>query len=140
MLHSGEVSVVSVTNISAGGMYIETTPGEQLSMELHERVVVYMHLDEQEVGEEIQFESPAEVVRINAGGTPGYGLMWTSHDPKVTQKIAQVLLFLMQREGIDASDPFAATQVVPVLTPEELEGSHDTTYSLKGDGVADPDS
>jgi len=80
--HGDHVELLPVIDISAGGARLGLAPGQSVDVELHEKVAVFLHLDEHD------FTSQAEVVRIGEGAI---GLMWSSDDPAVTTALTALL-------------------------------------------------
>ena len=86
--HGGEVSVLPVSNISAGGVAVTLGPGEMPGVNLHDTVTVFLHHEEHHV------TAAAEVVRVSLGGggkPPSFALMWTDENPKIAQQLAELL-------------------------------------------------
>jgi hypothetical protein len=87
----GEIELVDLADISAGGGFIQLDRGSDLVLEPGQTIRVALSVgDDGELG----FETDAEVVRRvppSSGRGAGYGLMWTSHDGAVAHAIAAVL-------------------------------------------------
>ncbi|HLU65389.1 MAG TPA: PilZ domain-containing protein [Kofleriaceae bacterium] len=87
----GEVVILPVANISAGGVLLRIEPGMLLrGLRVGDPVGVYVDL-----GGEVSFDVDAEVVRVDLlggpGREPGIALMWTSTDPAFATTLARVL-------------------------------------------------
>ena len=96
----GDVSLVPVSNISAGGMFVQLGRLETVNVSSGDEVTVYLDLGDDDQGP-LSFESKSEVVRIvdakpNEG--PGFGLMWTSSDPSVAATLVRILAHLRDHE------------------------------------------
>ncbi len=94
---SGEVSLLSCSNISAGGIMIELDRGEMASVDVGARVQVRLDLGSDKHGRPLDVDAEAEVVRVDLGGPdrkPGFALMWTSEDAGVARQLAVILEYL----------------------------------------------
>ena len=97
MRQGGEVAILMATNISAGGLFIELTPGELPSVHPGSEVTVHLDLGSDKYGRPLSLSSEAEVVRVDLGGpqrNPGFALMWTSGDSAVASQLAVILEYL----------------------------------------------
>jgi hypothetical protein len=87
----GEVVLLPVANISAGGVLLRVDRGMLLrGVRVGDQVGIYLDL-----GGDLSFEVEAEVVRVDLlggpGRTPGIALMWTSEDPAFAEKLVLAL-------------------------------------------------
>jgi hypothetical protein len=87
----GEVALLPVANISAGGVLLRVEPGTMpRGLRVGGPVGVYLDL-----GGDLSLDGEAEVVRLDLlggpGRSPGIALMWTSSDPAFAEKLALVL-------------------------------------------------
>jgi hypothetical protein len=90
----GEVVVLPVGNISAGGvlLYLGKLDGGRRTFRIGESVSVFLAVDHE--GEELSLAMDAEVMRVDLGGPErpaGVGLMWTSKDPQAVATLARIL-------------------------------------------------
>ncbi len=92
--------VLDVANISAGGMLLRLAPAQMPMASQGEAVVVAFDAGPDAYGDPLDLEVDAEVVRVDLGGPDrpaGIGLMWTSTDPAVPQRLALILDHLRER-------------------------------------------
>lgn len=89
--YGDEVSILPVSNISAGGVAVTLSPGQLPGVAMREEVNVFIHHEGHEV------TGIGEVVRIGHGGggkLPSFALMWTSEDPEFSTKLGALLASL----------------------------------------------
>ena len=87
----GEVFVLPVINISAGGAFIRFERGVGIAgLAVGDQVDVFLDL-----GSSFTLDLPAQVLRIDVQGgdgrVAGIGLRWTSNDPTVHGRLDQAL-------------------------------------------------
>lgn len=90
----GEVHVVQVENISAGGLLIRLDHGESLDLRLGEVVQVFLEPPTLETERVVSLAGDAEVVRMQprtATSASTLALMWSSCEPDFVRTLAQVL-------------------------------------------------
>ncbi len=90
----GEVSLLSCSDISAGGVRIELDRGEIPGVDVGARVDVRLDLGSDKRDRPLVVDAEAEVVRVDIGGpdrNPGFALMWTSQDAIVARQLAVIL-------------------------------------------------
>lgn len=95
----GEVVLLPVGNISAGGVFLHIDRGMLLrGLRVGEAVTVFLDLTS--AGDDLALHVEAEVVRLDLLGGPGrkagIALMWSSQDPAFAQKLARALERLTQ--------------------------------------------
>ena len=91
--HHGEVAVLPVVNISAGGVLMRVEHGE-IEIALDETVTVFLEVTE--LAEPIAFAMDATVVRIIDGKS--IAVMWTSTNAGAVTQLAKLLEHLRTRE------------------------------------------
>ncbi len=87
-------------NISAGGVYVETRPGELPEVQPGDVLTVYLDLSGPDMEEGIDITAKAEVVRVDTarpGQSAGVALMWTSFEPELAERLARLLRHLSAR-------------------------------------------
>ncbi len=94
----GDVLVMPIINISAGGLLLRAEHGEAVELQVDDRVRI--HLDVSDIPEPIALTMDASVVRIvtNDTGATSVGVMWTTSDAMVVLKLAELLQYLRTRE------------------------------------------
>ena len=90
----GEVFLLPVGNISVGGAFLKLEPGIAIpDLRTGDRVNIFLDL-----GSDFTVDIDASVLRIDLQGgpgrAPGIGLMWTSIEPAVVQKLGAALAHL----------------------------------------------
>lgn len=93
----GDVLVVPIVNISAGGVLLRAEHAEATSLHVDDQVSV--HLDISDIANPITVTMDASVVRIvtsDAGAT--IAMMWTSTDAMAVVRLAELLQYLRTRE------------------------------------------
>lgn len=98
--HGGEVSLLPVKDISAGGLFIELVPTEMIRVHAHDEVSVFLDLGADASGAPLTLSANAEVVRVDLGGpgrSAGFGLMWKSSDPELFTQLGRILAHLSSR-------------------------------------------
>jgi hypothetical protein len=89
----GDVSILPVGNISAGGIFLKLEPGLSLDgVMVGEPVTLFIDLSS--LGDDLTLSGEAVVARIDRGGpgrNAGFALMWTSTDAAFSEKLATVL-------------------------------------------------
>jgi hypothetical protein len=90
----GEVFLLPVGNISVGGAFLKLEAGIAIpELRAGDRVNIFLDL-----GSNITVDLDASVLRIDLQGGPGrgpgIGLMWTSIDPAVVDKLGTALAHL----------------------------------------------
>jgi hypothetical protein len=84
----GEVSLLEVANVSAGGLLIERAAGEGPELAVGDEVSVYLDLGPGDGGDPVEIAAEAQVVRVAA---ESIALMWSSADPAVAAAISRAL-------------------------------------------------
>ena len=86
----GEVALLPVANISAGGVLLRLEEGVLPAVRVGDAVGVFL-----DVGDDMTFEVDAEVVRLDVADDPdrpvAVALMWSSADPAFAARLAQAL-------------------------------------------------
>jgi hypothetical protein len=96
-----DVWVVKVTNLSAGGLFVELDTRQMIGVRQGDALNVFIDLGEVG-GRPLTIDSSAEVVRVDYGGAgrpAGIGMMWTSTDGAVADAIARVLRRVQEQAG-----------------------------------------
>lgn len=94
-----DVTVLPVRNISAGGIYLALGIAQIPGVALGDAVSVHFDAGVDEHGEAMSIDMDAEVVRVDMrrlDREAGIALMWTSIDPLMVQRLAQVLAYLQK--------------------------------------------
>lgn len=92
----GDVLVLPIKNISAGGLLLQADPSDLAAIELDAAVTV--HLDVTELAEPLAITMQASVVRVVGGPSPSIAVMWTSVDANAVMKLAKLLEYLRARD------------------------------------------
>ncbi len=95
----GEVALVPISNISAGGVLLRLEQGSLPQAAPGDAVSVFIHVDD-EASDDLCVDLEAEVIRVGLGGpgeSPTIALMWTSQDPATVGSLASVLEALRRR-------------------------------------------
>ena len=94
----GDVLVLPIINISAGGLLLRAEQGEASALQVDDRVTV--HLDISDIPAPITVTMDASVVRVvTAEGAPTkVAVMWTSTDAMAVLRLAELLEYLRSRE------------------------------------------
>jgi hypothetical protein len=93
----GDVLVLPVVNISAGGVLLRAEHGEATALTVDDRVTV--HLDVSDLPQPITVTMDASVVRIvDNGSSPTIALMWTSTDAIAVLNLAELLQYLRSHQ------------------------------------------
>jgi hypothetical protein len=86
----GEVVLLPVINISAGGVFLRIDDGMLRGMRVGDPVGVFL-----DCGGEVTLDVDAEVVRMDLMGGPdrpaGIALMWASSDPSFSENLTAAL-------------------------------------------------
>lgn len=87
----GEVVLMPVVNISAGGVFLRIDAGMLRGMRVGDPVGVFL-----DCGDDVTLDVEAEVVRVDLlGGGPdrpaGVALMWASADPAFSENLTRAL-------------------------------------------------
>lgn len=90
---AGEVSVLPVANISAGGVLVKLEGGALADIAVGEQVSVF--LDISDAPEPIAVTLDAKVVRVN--GVASVALQWTSTDSTTQAQLAKLLDYAASR-------------------------------------------
>jgi Tfp pilus assembly protein PilZ len=90
----GEVFLLPVANISAGGAFLRLEPGVGISsLMVGDQVDIFLDL-----GSSFTLDLPAQVLRIDViggeGRMAGIGLRWTGSDPALQDRLAAALKHL----------------------------------------------
>ncbi|HUH04594.1 MAG TPA: PilZ domain-containing protein [Kofleriaceae bacterium] len=94
---SGDVWVLGVRDISAGGMFVELGANEHAAVRSGDRLQICVDLGENDAGAPLRLETAVEVVRITLPGpgrAGGFGVMWTSVDPAAADALGRILAHL----------------------------------------------
>ncbi len=88
------VATLPVVNLSAGGIYLGLDIGQTASVDVGESVSVYFDAGPDEHGDPVAINMEAEVVRVDhrrMDQEAGIALMWTTIDPDMVRRLAQLL-------------------------------------------------
>lgn len=91
---NGEVLILTVGNISAGGVLLNFDRSDVLAVSLGTVVQVFLDLPVPGTEEMISLKGEADVVRINSGRdvqAQSIALMWSSSDAAFARTLAQIL-------------------------------------------------
>lgn len=97
LIRGGEVSVLAVRDISAGGLYVELGRLEQAAVQVGDDLHVFIDAGTNDAGEPLQLETNVEVVRVALAGVDrpaGFGVRWASVDPAAADALARILAHL----------------------------------------------
>ncbi len=94
--HGSDVSVLPVSNISAGGVLVGVGQLELVRARPGDQVEVF--LDPMDEGDDVSVRAVAEVVRVDSGREPGIALMWASNDPDVLARLSRLLAYLAAQD------------------------------------------
>lgn len=94
----GDVLVLPVINISAGGVLLRAEQGEASALQVDDLVTVT--LDVSDIPEPITVTMDASVVRIVTSDTAPstIAVMWTSNDAMAVLQLAEMLQYLRTRQ------------------------------------------
>lgn len=93
----GEVWVLAVRDISAGGIYVELGANERAAVRAGDRLTICLDLGENDAGAPLRLETEVEVVRVvlpGPGRPGGFGVMWTTADPAAADALVRILTFI----------------------------------------------
>lgn len=89
-----QAASLPVRNISAGGIYLALGLAQRAGVEVGDNVSVYFDAGPDDDGNPIDIHMEAEVVRIDhrtLEQDAGIALMWTSIDPEMVRRLAELL-------------------------------------------------
>jgi|GEM_PF-5890357 len=89
-----EAAILPVRNISAGGIYLGLDLSQRAGVEVGDNVSVYFDAGPDDYGNPLDIHMEAEVVRIDHRTLEhgaGIALMWTSVDPEMVRRLAELL-------------------------------------------------
>ncbi len=98
----GEVALLNVNNISAGGLLIGLGVGEHPGVRVGDEVSVFLDLGDDDEGKPVTLDAAAEVVRVDLGGLgrpAAIALMWTADAVAFTDQLARVLAAVRKLAG-----------------------------------------
>jgi hypothetical protein len=95
----GEVVLLPVLNISAGGVFLRIDGGSlQRGLRVGDPVGVFL-----DCGNDVTLDVDAEVVRVDLMGGPdrpaGIALMWASADPAFAEKLTRALRMVAEQRS-----------------------------------------
>ena len=90
----GEVVVLPIVNISAGGVLLSVEDDQLPGVGIDEQVSVFLDVDEMP----FSINMDATVVRVIPGESKGIALMWTSSNPNEVAKLARLLAYVRARQ------------------------------------------
>ncbi len=98
----GEVALLTIDNISAGGLRIALGTGEYPGVRVGDDVSVFLDLGDDEVGKPLTLDAQAEIVRVDLGGPErpaAIALMWTSQEATFTSQLSHILRAVKKLAG-----------------------------------------
>ena len=86
----GEVMLLDVGNISAGGMLIKLGAGDTADVKVGDHVSIFVDIGDGPDGKPLSIDAEAVVVRL--APALGIGLRWVSSDPHFATRLERLLV------------------------------------------------
>jgi hypothetical protein len=96
----GDVLLMPVGNISAGGVLLKVEKGNEVALNVGDKVSIYLDLEPEKRGARLAVDVAAEVVRVNSSsGKPDHGIafMWATQDANLMEKLSQILAAMTKK-------------------------------------------